>query len=60
WTYGFIKPTLKYQYTQYQLDLDSIGKNQIAAPTCSDLSSYLLARVTPVQSVAIILCRSFP
>ena len=31
WTYGFLKPTLKYQYTQYQLDLDSIGKSQIAA-----------------------------
>lgn len=31
WTYGFLKPTLKYQYTQYQLDLDSIGKSQIVA-----------------------------
>jgi LPS-assembly protein len=31
WTYGFLKPTLKYQYTQYQLDLDSIGKGQIVA-----------------------------
>ena len=31
WTYGFLKPTLKYQYTQYQLDLDSIGKSQIDA-----------------------------
>ncbi|MDX9665568.1 LPS-assembly protein LptD [Pseudomonas sp. P5_152] len=31
WTYGFVKPALKYQYTQYQLDLDSIGKNQIVA-----------------------------
>jgi LPS-assembly protein len=31
WTYGFVKPTLKYQYTQYQLDLDSLGKDQIAA-----------------------------
>ena len=31
WTYGFVKPQLKYQYTQYQLDLDSIGKSQIAA-----------------------------
>ncbi|VVP08253.1 LPS-assembly protein LptD [Pseudomonas fluorescens] len=33
WTYGFLKPTLKYQYTQYQLDLDSIGKSQIDAQT---------------------------
>ncbi|WP_223514902.1 LPS-assembly protein LptD [Pseudomonas sp. GL-B-19] len=30
WTYGFLKPTLKYQYTQYQLDLDSSGKSDIA------------------------------
>ena len=31
WTYGFLKPSLKYQYTQYQLDLDNTGKNQIIA-----------------------------
>ncbi|SFQ53264.1 LPS-assembly protein [Pseudomonas sp. NFPP07] len=31
WTYGFIKPTLKYQYTQYDLDLDGTGKDQIIA-----------------------------
>jgi len=31
WTYGFLKPSLKYQYTQYQLDLDGTGKSQIAA-----------------------------
>ncbi|APC17254.1 LPS biosynthesis protein [Pseudomonas frederiksbergensis] len=30
WTYGFLKPTLKYQYTQYDLDLDSTGKDQVA------------------------------
>jgi LPS-assembly protein len=29
WTYGFLKPSLKYQYTQYQLDLDGTGKSQI-------------------------------
>jgi len=29
WTYGFFKPALKYQYTQYQLDLDSSGKQDI-------------------------------
>lgn len=29
WTYGFLKPTLKYQYTQYDLDLDNTGKRQI-------------------------------
>ncbi|TVT86735.1 LPS-assembly protein LptD [Pseudomonas sp. H3(2019)] len=31
WTYGFLKPSLKYQYTQYDLDLDGTGKSQIAA-----------------------------
>ncbi|WP_460369685.1 LPS-assembly protein LptD [Pseudomonas sp. Tul1A2] len=31
WTYGFLKPSLKYQYTQYQLDLDGTGKSQIVA-----------------------------
>ncbi|OLF51555.1 LPS-assembly protein LptD [Pseudomonas chlororaphis] len=30
WTYGFLKPTLKYQYTQYDLDLDGQGKRDIA------------------------------
>lgn len=31
WTYGFLKPSLKYQYTQYQLDLDQQGKNTLLA-----------------------------
>ncbi|NWA89527.1 MULTISPECIES: LPS-assembly protein LptD [unclassified Pseudomonas] len=29
WTYGFITPKLKYVYTKYDLDLDSIGKNDL-------------------------------
>ncbi|MCU7246857.1 LPS-assembly protein LptD [Pseudomonas koreensis] len=29
WTYGFIKPSLKYQYTQYDLDLDGQGKDDL-------------------------------
>lgn len=29
-SYGFIKPTVKYAYTQYDLDLDSLGKSQVA------------------------------
>ena len=33
WTYGFLKPSLKYQYTQYQLDLDGKGKRDIAGQT---------------------------
>lgn len=31
WSYGFIKPALKYKYTQYDLDLDGTGKGQVAA-----------------------------
>ncbi len=30
WTWGFVKPSLKYAYTQYDLDLDSRGRSQIA------------------------------
>ncbi|PKH20645.1 LPS biosynthesis protein [Pseudomonas sp. 43NM1] len=30
-SYGYIKPTLKYQYTQYDLDLDQQGKNTLLA-----------------------------
>ncbi|WP_053124393.1 LPS-assembly protein LptD [Pseudomonas sp. P1.31] len=29
WTYGFLKPSLKYQYTQYNLDLDQKGKTSL-------------------------------
>lgn len=29
WTYGFVTPSLKYQYTQYDLDLGSQGKADI-------------------------------
>ncbi|NWC08970.1 LPS-assembly protein LptD [Pseudomonas agarici] len=31
WTYGYITPSLKYQYTQYDLDLGSKGKDQLAS-----------------------------
>lgn len=30
WAYGYIKPTLKYKYTQYDLSLDSKGKQEMA------------------------------
>ena len=30
-SYGYITPTLKYMYTQYDLDLDSIGKSTLSA-----------------------------
>ena len=31
WSYGFLTPSLKYMYTQYDLDLDGTGKTQLAA-----------------------------
>jgi LPS-assembly protein len=30
WAYGYIKPTLKYKYTQYDLSMDSKGKQDMA------------------------------
>ena len=29
WSYGYVKPTLKYKYTRYDLDLDSQGKSDL-------------------------------
>ncbi|CAI8766647.1 LPS-assembly protein LptD [Pseudomonas donghuensis] len=31
WTYGFLKPSIKYVYTNYNLDLDQQGKNTLLA-----------------------------
>jgi LPS-assembly protein len=31
WTQGYITPAVKYAYTDYQLNLDSIGKSQVSA-----------------------------
>ena len=31
WTQGFIKPSVKYSYTDYDLSLDSIGKTQVTS-----------------------------
>lgn len=31
WSYGYLTPSLKYMYTQYDLDLDSKGKQGIVA-----------------------------
>lgn len=30
WSWGFVKPSLKYAYTQYDLDLDSRGRSEVA------------------------------
>jgi len=31
WTWGFIKPTLKYAYTSYDIDLDNTGKKTLGS-----------------------------
>ncbi|WP_375741174.1 LPS-assembly protein LptD [Pseudomonas boanensis] len=31
WSWGFLKPQVKYAYTQYELDLDQQGKNTLLA-----------------------------
>jgi LPS-assembly protein len=46
-SYGFIKPTVKYAYTQYDLDLDSIGKSQIAGGSYDKSPS----RSVPISSI---------
>lgn len=38
-TYGFVKPTLKYVYTKYDLDLDSTGKAQLADTSAGSQNS---------------------
>ena len=49
WTYGFITPKLKYQYTQYDLDLDGTGKADMAANGQTFKSSQ--NRAIPIASV---------
>ncbi|WQG59815.1 LPS-assembly protein LptD [Pseudomonas sp. RTB3] len=48
WTYGFITPKLKYVYTKYDLDLDTIGKNTLAA---GDEFKSSQDRAVPIASV---------
>ncbi|MGH8435504.1 MAG: LPS-assembly protein LptD [Pseudomonas sp.] len=31
WTWGYLKPSVKYAYTDYKLDLDSQGKSQLTS-----------------------------
>ena len=55
-TYGFVKPTLKFQYTQYELDLDSIGKGQVAnqTPAQDDANGTFdsnQSRAVPIASI---------
>ncbi|WP_122863643.1 LPS assembly protein LptD, partial [Pseudomonas viridiflava] len=48
WTYEFLTPKLKYVYTQYDLDLDSQGKNTLLA---DEQYSSSQSRSVPVFSV---------
>jgi LPS-assembly protein len=56
WTYGFIKPTLKYVYTQYDLSLDNQGKDELVStanltsPTRETFNSSQ-ERAVPIFSV---------
>jgi LPS-assembly protein len=48
WTYGFVRPSLKYVYTQYDLDLDSRGKASLLADESFSSSQD---RSVPIASV---------
>ncbi|MNQ62689.1 LPS-assembly protein LptD precursor [compost metagenome] len=55
-TYGFIKPSVKYVYTRYDLSLDSTGKQQIAsAQQAADSAGtdYLLGDFDSTQDRAV-------
>lgn len=49
WTYGYVTPKLKYQYTKYDLDLDGTGKSQMATAGQKFKSSQ--DRAIPIASV---------
>lgn len=49
WDWGYVKPTLKYLYTDYSLDLDSQGKSELA--TAGDKFSSSENRGLPLYSV---------
>ena len=48
WSYGFLTPSLKYMYTQYDLDLDGTGKSEL--PTGQKFDSSV-NRSVPIASV---------
>ncbi|WP_044871264.1 LPS-assembly protein LptD [Pseudomonas sp. LFM046] len=48
WTWGFLKPQVKYAYTQYDLDLDQRGKNTLLAEQTFHSSQD---RQVPIYSV---------
>jgi LPS-assembly protein len=48
WTFGYLKPTLKYVYTQYDLDLDGEGKTTLQTDEKYNRSQ---SRSVPIASV---------
>ncbi|TRX75076.1 LPS-assembly protein LptD [Pseudomonas mangiferae] len=48
WTWGFVKPSVKYMYTRYDLSLDRRGKNTLAADQTFDSTQD---RSVPVASI---------
>ena len=49
WSYGYLTPSLKYMYTQYDLDLDGIGKTEMVKDGQKFNSS--VNRSVPIASV---------
>lgn len=49
WSYGFLTPSLKYMYTQYDLDLDGTGKTQLT--TAGGKFDSSVSRSVPIASV---------
>ncbi|WP_371918520.1 LPS-assembly protein LptD [Pseudomonas sp. FW300-N1A1] len=47
-TYGYVKPTLKYQYTQYDLDLDQKGQTSLLPGESFDSTQK---RGVPISSI---------
>ena len=50
WAWGYVKPTLKYKYTQYDLDLDSTGKSQLGAGQRFDSSQNISVPIASIDS----------
>ena len=48
WAWGFVRPSVKYMYTQYDLDLDSQGKNSLLA---GEKFSSSQNRGVPISSI---------
>ena len=48
WSWGFVRPSIKYMYTQYDLDLDGRGKNTLSSDESYSSSQN---RGVPISSV---------